>query len=108
MTNQENENRVEQVAGGLGEGFAEEVEASSEEARQQLGETQFFEHNPEGDYVARFSDRDEFRHDSLLAVFSRAIDMYEERDHLSGDRPVAVTIGEAGTVDFPEVDWHAE
>lgn len=60
------------------------------------------EHDPDGRWVARFSDRDEFAHGDLAVVVEQAAEMLEERDYLSGDSTHVVTIGRRWAVEFPE------
>lgn len=62
------------------------------------------EHDPVGDFEARFNDRDFFRHDDLDVVFSRTAEWYDQRDTTSGEGNVAVTIGPTDAIQFPEVD----
>lgn len=62
------------------------------------------DHDPNGRYAAKFSDRDYFRHDDIDVVFEMAEVFYDARDYLSGDGNVAVTIGPAEAIDFPEVE----
>lgn len=62
------------------------------------------EYDKNGDWEALFNDGDMFRHDNRWVLFAHSAVMYDMRNTLMGDAPVAVTIGPTGKIDRPEAN----